>query len=151
MSTTTDTPTLTKETLAALLNGREYMEEITREEEKTAESAGLIVIFGASDDLMEFRGVFSDEAYPGRRERPVIFDRDGLLPRWEEVKDDEEDAERYFRRKRGMKASVQALWCPEGSDGPSWAYKTDIPHATFEIVEDGEVYCRGIVIDLNDL
>lgn len=150
MSTTTDTIPA-RETFAASLNGREYPFDLTREEEASAKALGLIVIFGASDDLMEFRGVFTEEAGAGRGSRPVPFDRDGFLPRWEEVKDDEEDAERYFRRKVGIKASIQALWCPEGGDGPSWAYKTDLPHATFNVMEDGEVYCRGIVIDLNDL
>jgi len=45
--------------------------------------------------------------------------------------------------------AVDALWAKE--DGYSWTYRTDIPHATFEIVEDGEPYCRGIVIDVADL
>ena len=37
---------------------------------------------------------------------------------------------------------VDAVWC----DGEfCWTYKTNIPHATFDIYEDGEKYCRGIV------
>lgn len=37
---------------------------------------------------------------------------------------------------------IDAVWC----DGEySWTYKTNIPHATFDIYEDGEKYCKGIV------
>lgn len=32
-----------------------------------------------------------------------------------------------------------------------WSFTTDIPHETFNIMENGELYCRGIVIDLNNL
>ena len=37
---------------------------------------------------------------------------------------------------------IDAVWC-EGEY--SWTYNTNIPHATFDIYEDGEKYCRGIV------
>jgi hypothetical protein len=47
--------------LAALLTGREYRQEITRAEEADAKAAGLVVAFGASDDLLEFRGAIDDE------------------------------------------------------------------------------------------
>jgi hypothetical protein len=52
---------MTKEQLAALLNGREYGSEITREESAQAAKDGLVVLFGASDDLAEFRGAIHDE------------------------------------------------------------------------------------------
>lgn len=39
---------------------------------------------------------------------------------------------------------IDAVWC-EGEY--SWAYKTNIPHATFDIYEDGEKYCKGIVFE----
>lgn len=52
---------MTKEQLAYLLNGREYTNEITKEEEREAKNSGLLVIFGASDDLIELRGAIYDE------------------------------------------------------------------------------------------
>ena len=37
---------------------------------------------------------------------------------------------------------IDAKWC----DGEySWMYDTNIPHAVFDIYEDGEKFCRGIV------
>lgn len=47
---------MTKESLAAILNGRTYGDEITKEEEAQAKAAELVVIYGASDDLVEFGG-----------------------------------------------------------------------------------------------
>jgi hypothetical protein len=48
---------------------------------------------------------------------------------------------------------IEAIWCPngEGNNGPSWAYKTEIPHAEFKIMEEGDVYCIGIVFRLDQI
>jgi hypothetical protein len=39
---------------------------------------------------------------------------------------------------------------PDG-DYYSWTYKTDIPHAAFNIMEDDMYYCKAIIFDINDL
>ena len=39
----------------------EYRYELTKEQEKEAKELGLVVVFGASDDLMEFRGALDEE------------------------------------------------------------------------------------------
>ena len=135
---------MTKEKLAKQLNGREIGDEITKQEEADAKAAGLVVIFGASDDLMEFRGAIYDEAYPGE-EGIVKLHRGGIL-------DSHDDCECKFcgyESKAEKCGSVQAQWCKEPDY--SWTYKTKLPHATFEIVEDGGKYCRGIVVELNAL
>jgi hypothetical protein len=135
---------LTPEELAARLTGREYTEEITEAEAKEAAAAGLVVIFGASDDLVEIRGLFTDEegAYGGGT---VLLDRHGVIPGSRNDRWPDEKMEQYFARKRAA-VQVEALWCAE--PGYSWTFKTDRPHATFEVVEDGEPYCRGIVLAL---
>ena len=46
---------MTKEELAAMLNGREYGKEITKAEEEKAKANGLVVIYGYSDDNVELR------------------------------------------------------------------------------------------------
>lgn len=48
---------------ATKLDGREIGEEITREEERVAEADGVVIVYGASDDLCEFAGAVSDEVY----------------------------------------------------------------------------------------
>lgn len=138
---------MTKETLAKQLDGRVIGNEITQQEEADAKAAGLVVIFGASDDLMEFRGAISDETYPGE-EGTAKLHRGGLLA-------DHADCECEFCGYEALAkkcAGVQAQWCKE--PGYSWTYKTELPHASFEVVEDdgtGEKYCRGIVVALENL
>ena len=58
---------MTKEQLAELLNGNEYRDEMTKEQEQAAKQNNLLVLFGASDDLLEMRGAIRDEvgAYDG--------------------------------------------------------------------------------------
>lgn len=136
---------LSKELLAGLLTGREYGKEMLKEEEMQAKAAGLIVIFGASDDLMEFRGFIDDEC---GAPTIALLDAKGLLPFREDIQHDNDALKDYFARAPQVRA-VDALWAKE--DGYSWTYRTDMPHATFEIVEGGEPYCRGIVIDVADL
>jgi hypothetical protein len=140
---------MTKEELAALLNGRKRRNEITNQEEQQAKDAGLVVVFGCSDDLMEFRGAIYDEVgcYDGGI---AYFDEKGLL----EIECDNEDCP-YFEKIKNNAKTIEAIWCEEGEqekENPiSWTYKTDIPHSTFEIVEDNEIYCIGIVFSINDL
>ncbi len=140
---------MTKEELAAHLNGIEYPahRSISGQIVEQAKAAGLVIVYGESDDLMEFDGAFADEVgcYDGGE---ALIDKDGVLPEFESACEDEDECAKYFARKTGA-MKVEALWCAE--PGYSWTYKTDIPHATFEVVEDGEPYCRGIVFSIADL
>lgn len=51
---------------ADLLSGRDYMNEITRGEEEQAKAAGLVVVFGYSDDNMELRGAIDAPSQKSR-------------------------------------------------------------------------------------
>jgi len=135
---------MTKETLAKRLNGREIGDEIAQAEEQEAKLAGLVVAFGASDDLMELRGAICDEAgcYDGG---DLFLDKEGLVPSERDDRWTDAEMERYLVRKKTAR-KITAVWC--GEDPYSWTFKTDIPHATFEIVEGDEKYCRGIVFEL---
>lgn len=138
---------MTKEELAAQLNGSEYPIRLSHAVVSAAKASGLLIIYGASDDLIEFAGAWEDEAgaYDGGT---VQFDRDGIVPAFENVLH-EPEAVRKWQEVQKRAVTVEALWCAE--EGYSFTYKTDVPHATFEVVEDGEPYCRGIVIALEYL
>lgn len=137
---------MNKEELAKLITGRTYGDEISREEEAEAKESGLVVVLGASDDLMEFRGAIRDEvgAYNGGE---ALVDERGLLPERESI-DDDSVLEDYFSRKKAAKRIV-AEWC--NGDGYCWTFDTTIPHATFEVMEDGEGFCKGIIFSLDEL
>lgn len=139
---------MTPDGLAMKLTGLEYPVKIPDDLVALAKANGLVIVFGASDDLMEFRGAIDDEvgAYEGA---VVSIDRVGLVPEFDQIDKDAGSATEllrdFFKREGGGK-TIRALWCPD--DIYSWAYETTIPHATFEVVEDGEPYCRGIVFNL---
>ncbi len=145
---------MTKEAFAAMLNGREYGSEMSPAECVIAKRAGLIVIFGASDDLIEFQGVIDAEGdcYGGGEFK---IDRGGLLRSRSEIDDgDDEELKSYFKREPRA-ARIKAIWNKEGY---SWTYEITCRHgalpitvAEFDILEDGEKYCRGMVIDAKDL
>jgi len=134
---------ITKEQLAGILNGREYNNEIFETEEQVAKENNLVVVFGASDDLIEFRGVIYNEISAWRG-ITIPLDKKGLV-----LNECDFSECPYFKRKlEEVKNTIEAVW---DSAGYSWVIKTEIPHSTFEIMEDGEKFCRGIVFSMDDL
>jgi|GEM_PF-1189010 hypothetical protein len=145
---------MTKEELAATLNGRQYTREITSTEEVLARESGLLVLFGASDDLAELRGAIDEElgACDGVT---ILLGRNGELIHEIDDRNEEEVLEKYglleMARQREKEAhAIHVLWCAT-PDGPSWSFATDLPAATFKVMEDDEVYCQGLVIDMKDV
>lgn len=139
---------MTKEEAAGLLSGLEYPAREIDRHDAALKAAGLVAAYGQSDDLLEFAGAVRDEvdAYDGAE---VRVDRQGVIPTYDQLVEqdaDESEMEAYFKRKGGGVA-VEAIW---NSPDPraSWVIRTDAPHATFDIMEDGDLYCRGIVFAL---
>ena len=112
---------MTLKEFAQMLDGRGYGHEITKEEEALAKELGFVVVFGYSDDNAELRGAINAEigCYDG-----------GVLEHMD------------------LPATIYADWCPEDIDC-AWAYGTSIPHEKFHIYDHGEMYCVGIVCDIN--
>lgn len=131
----------TKEELATLLNNREYRHEVPDDLGRIAAENKLVIVFGASDDLCEFRGAINDEVDIGMGTIPI--EKDGVLRN----ECDERNCP-YFAKLIKRASRIEAVW---GEACIDWTYKTDIPHTTFDIYEDGEVYCRGIVFSLEDV
>ena len=125
---------------ADLLNGREYDNEVSDEEAHQANSEGIVIVFGASDDLMEFRGaVYAElDAYDGTT---AYLDSSGLI-----TNPCGNDCCPYHRKITDQATSIDAIFC--GKDNLAWTFETQIEHKTFVIYEDGEPYCRGIVFEL---
>lgn len=124
---------ITAKELAEKINGREYMNEMTKEEEAMAKEAGLVVVFGYSDDNIEFRGAIDDEigAYDGGE---YYISPDGKV---------------FDEETPGTKR-LDAVWCDPESEH-NWSYKTDIPHEKFTIMDEGEKFCEGIIFSMEDL
>jgi hypothetical protein len=138
---------VTKEEFAKLLDGREIGHEIDRAEGKLAKDNGLVVVFGACDDLCELYGAIDDEV--GRYNGGTIPLLNGkLLPNHDEDNCDCEFC--GYKELRANAKIIEAIWDEPGA-AATWTYKTDIPHATFRILEDGEPYCQGIVFDVSEV
>lgn len=133
---------MTRDEAAAALDGNEYTKEGSRKLWKEMADSGLVAVFGASDDLMEFRGAFRDEvgAYDGGM---AYLSSAGLI-----VNDCDDENCPHFARAKEKAATIAAIW---DRDGISWQYETEIPHVTFKIKEDGGDYCEGIVFALSDV
>lgn len=130
--------------IAEMLAGAKYRDPVSKTVAELAKMSGIVIVYGQSDDLMEFEGAIYDEvgAYNGTTAK---VDAKGLIPDRESIEDDDELRD-YFAREPNGKA-IEAVW---DADGYSWVYRTDIPHVTFEVTDDGEPYCRGIVFALAD-
>lgn len=131
--------------LAAKLHERQYRHEMSKAEELSAKEYGLVVVFGASDDLMEFRGAINDElgCYGGGE---AHVDGEGLLPERDNI-DDDEELKKFFSRQPNAK-QINAEW---DKNGYSWVISTQIPHYAFDILDGDEPYCQGIVFALADV
>lgn len=134
---------LTTETLAGILNGRQYGSEITDEEQRAAADAGLVVVFGYSDDNVELRGAIDAEAsaYEGTT---VYLGAERLLQN-----DCDDDRCPYFLRERERAPHFKAKW--NDGDGAAWSYEVPWPHETFRVMEDDDLFCVGVVFALADV
>ena len=131
---------LTPKQAAATIDGREYCEEINADEIARLRESGLVVVYGASDDLIEFRGAWYEEEYGPKVVH--VNERGPLQSRCEEGADCP-----YFKDTLANARTIEAVFDEEGF---TWVYRTDIPHETFVIMEDSDTYCRGIVFAASD-
>ena len=104
-----------------------------------AQRLNYLVIFGASDDLVEICG---KHHYEFDAFRPMtlyvtkhrVYSADEIHP--------------------AHAKPIHVEYSEPTANHPAlWKFKTDIPHATFDVVEEGEtgIFCRGIVIDAETL
>ena len=138
---------MTEHELARLLDGNEVGSEVTPHDAAIAKAANLVIIYGASDDLVELQGAIEDEvgAYGGAE---IYITKAGVVSTPEcgngECK--------YFAALRESATKITAKW--NDSDGPCWKIDTEhIGGAPFLIFEEDsdEVFCEGLVLSLNEL
>ena len=107
-----------------------------------------LVVFGYSDDGIEFRGAICDElgAYDGGT---FHIGKDGSVSA-------KGISEWYVMAAWYGKTNGKRVYSPlqilddEGELIP-WTYETNIPHAEFMMYEDGDPYCRGIVFSMDSI
>lgn len=125
---------ITIKEMAEKLNGCKYEDIAVRHTDSISElfnqakTAGLVIVFCASDDLIEFEGAIYDEAgvFDGC---DIYINKDGVNC------GDFHDNDRCIKVK----------WVG------SWWYSTNIPNEKFEIYDDGIEYCEGMVFSIDEL
>lgn len=66
---------------ATRLDGRQYRKEVTPEDREIAKQNGFLIVYGASDDLIEFDGIIRDETdvYDSGSLGFISFEYNGLF------------------------------------------------------------------------
>lgn len=127
--------------LAVQLNGCDYREGPSEELIQYAKDNKLVIVFGYSDDGIEFRGALNDEfGAPGL----VHLDHRGF------IKSECDDYScPYFKRLLEDSVTIESFW--DEKPNRIWSYKTKIPHSVFTMKEDGEEMAEGIVFSMEAL
>ena len=118
---------------AKLIDGREYLHELFEQESGLAASDGIVIVFAYSDDNLEFRGAIVDEVscYDGCS---VFVNQDGLSG----------DCPHSVK--------IEAIDSNDPHNNTDhWIITSAVNHETFLIMEDGDVFCRGIVFSMKDI
>lgn len=133
---------------ADMLGTRTIGNEISDEEAAEAKRLGLVVVFGYSDDNTEFKGVINNEfgCYNGSE---INFTKGGCSIDDERMEELEGLVHDGILKELPTLNTIHAQWC--APDLATWSYKTEIPHATFNVMEDDELFCTGIVFSISDL
>jgi hypothetical protein len=136
---------MTKEQFAAMLDDRQYGDEITTGECKLANEHGLLVVFGDSDDGVKMRGFYHYffNAIKGGSWQFFLTDNNELVFA-------AQDSLFSSAIDRSKPLIIEANWCPDNLD-TSWLIKANVDCATFDIFEDDELFCRGVVLDKKDI
>ena len=114
---------------AEKLNNIEYPADEIWDMRKQFEEDGVVVVYGASDDLIEFEGVIHDEG-DCYNDKVFYLNKEGLTTSY---------SKNYVKVTHPHDGTVQ------------FNYETNIPCEWFNVVEDGELYCKGFVFNINDL
>lgn len=141
---------MTPKDVSHILDGVQYVHPLEAKLKAMRDelvAAGLVVAYGASDDLLEFEGAFRDEfgAWDGTK---VAIGPDGPL----RSECDEGADCPYFRAMAKSAPVIEAIWGPKDIVGdPSWLVTTTIPHERFRIMEDDDLFGIGIVFKVEDI
>jgi hypothetical protein len=149
---------ITAKEVAEKLNGCNYRDEDSHFNEKELEEAGIIVLFGASDDLLEVRGAIHDEWGAPGKVMLIHTPAHGWDLRGEGYIDEHEDILKYL----GCYDYATKYYIEPQRDVPvpfkgglvdaSWNINAVLPPETeyylFDVLDEEDLYCKGMVIKL---
>ena len=132
--------TKTKEEFASQIDGMEYYGADYFEADLVTElaEANMLVVTGQSDDIIATFGAVRDEVY-----EDFWINKEGKVV--------EQDVfEERDMKEEDMLGRVKGTFCaPEAT--ADWTITSDLPHAKFVVMEEGNRYAESIIIDLNEV
>jgi len=142
---------------AKKLNGCEYGNEVSDEDIELLEKDGVVAVFGYSDDNMELVGAINDE-YPAYDNSVYYYCGDESFMEENDINefldyvDDEYPALKKIVTKALCDNKDNSSITIKKSDKCQFEYETNIPNVEyFDVLEDGELYCKGFIFNINDL
>jgi len=123
---------ITLKEFATMLHGRDRQPSLSQNELLLAKKRGFVVVYGDSDDRVEFEGAIREEGHtnPLLKNCPagvLALSEDG------ELLDDESDLyAKYIKENRNI---ITVYYC--NKNGLNWVFETDIPHETFLTYDGG--------------
>ena len=149
---------LTKEKLAELLDGRDMTSEYDTPTWEDALYNNLVVLYGHSNYFIEVRGTVYSSIYSDGDDqlalvlageeisldgKATFIDVPSILPL--SYDDNHDDCPRRI--------AVQHSYYGDQDDAQNvyWEFDTVMPHATFLLNNSGKLFCKGIVIDLDEV
>ena len=123
---------ITIKEFAAMLHGRDRQPNMTPDEVLLARECGFVVVYGDSDDRVEFEGAIRAEGHtnPLAKDCPagvLILSENGKL-----LDDESTVYADYLRINRNV---IRVFYCSR--DRLNWVFETDIPHETFQTYDGG--------------
>ena len=123
---------ITLKEFAAMIHGRDCQPNLTTDELLLAEQKGFVVVYGDSDDRVEFVGAIRAEGYTN----PLLKDNPaGVLVLSEDGELLDEDSDLYTEYHRENRNVINVFYCTK--DGFNWVFESDIPHETFLTYDGG--------------
>lgn len=136
----------TKE-IAEQLDGIQYGDRIPQNIITQAKAAGIVIVHGASDDLIKFHGAIDDDLYCYNDEKFWITGK-GLYP--VNKCNEGDNCPNYVKPTKNTAVPLYTLW--DGAPcAANWSFRFRIPHYTFKIWDEECLYCIGIVFSLIDV
>lgn len=149
-----------KEKVANIIDGRKRGKEVTLNILQEASNNNLIIIYGKNDDLMEIRGAVNlDHISTGGTALYAVINSEnnifvigehdfGAIKKARSMLDFEMPEFEVIEMK---KVPSKRIELNEGYINPSWLVYSKIPYAEFDIMDGKEIFCRGAVIDVNEI
>jgi hypothetical protein len=124
---------------AQFMNGRQYREETTRDFVEKLKLSGLVAVYGASDDLVEFEGAICDEFGVGQE--IILVDGKVLTSACED-----ENCPYFKKLSKSATSRVFGDWTDAG-----FVASTTIPNSVkFTIMEVHDIYGTGLIFAIKD-